>query len=151
MTIKSCRTSTTHPTCTTLCAESRPCGVSFSPARISPRLTRSAKFQCSYDRVRLIIITYLYRKARRLSRNVPKTEFRIIRQARGARFVLVADVSGSMQNFVVFISSLFFLVLRLIMRYCNGKNRIGNLNKSVRSWIKNDLPVGSKLGIVQFR
>ncbi|KAI9559825.1 hypothetical protein GHT06_013832 [Daphnia sinensis] len=55
------------------------------------------------------------------------TEFNIVRSS-GSRFVLVADVSDS-------------------MRICN---RIEKLGESVRSWIKNDLPTGSKLGMIMF-
>ncbi|XP_057365310.1 calcium-activated chloride channel regulator 4-like [Daphnia carinata] len=55
------------------------------------------------------------------------TEFNIVRSS-GSRFVLVADVSDS-------------------MRICN---RIEKLGESVRSWIKYDLPTGSKLGMIMF-
>ncbi|KAK4030134.1 Uncharacterized protein APZ42_033003 [Daphnia magna] len=56
------------------------------------------------------------------------TEFSIIRSKGPKRFVLVADVSDSMRI----------------------SNRNVKLAEATRSWIKDDLPSGSKLGIVWF-
>ncbi|KAI9559824.1 hypothetical protein GHT06_013831 [Daphnia sinensis] len=56
------------------------------------------------------------------------TNFTIVRSKGSKRFVLVVDVSASMRI----------------------NNRIDKVGEAMRSWIKNDLPSGSKLGIVSF-
>lgn len=80
-------------------------------------------------------------------------QFQIVRSAPGARIVLVADVSGSMQNHVILNNAIlkYTIVSSRTQSLYMIQNRIQKLNESVRSWIKHDLPVGSQLGLIQFR
>ncbi|XP_059351101.1 calcium-activated chloride channel regulator 4-like [Daphnia carinata] len=57
-----------------------------------------------------------------------KPMFNIVRVLNGGRYVLVADVSGSMDSY----------------------NRISRLNEAARRWIKYDVRHGTSLGIVKF-
>ncbi|KAI9550565.1 hypothetical protein GHT06_005067 [Daphnia sinensis] len=57
-----------------------------------------------------------------------KPTFNVVRVLTGARYVLVTDVSGSMDSY----------------------NRIGRLNEAARRWIKYDVRHGTSLGIVKF-
>ncbi|XP_057373421.1 calcium-activated chloride channel regulator 4-like [Daphnia carinata] len=57
-----------------------------------------------------------------------KPTFNIVRVLTGARYVLVTDVSGSMDDY----------------------NRIGRLHDAARRWIKYDITDGTSLGIVKF-
>ncbi|XP_057365305.1 calcium-activated chloride channel regulator 4-like [Daphnia carinata] len=66
-------------------------------------------------------------KTRQVDLDKMPTEFNIVRSV-VSRFVLVADVSDS-------------------MGICN---RIDKLAEAVRSWIRNDIPTGSKLGMIMF-
>ena len=99
-----------------------------------------------------MLILFVYRKFDMNRKS--SVDFQIVRPD-GQRFVLVADVSLSMKDNVSKISRLLYRLLVLnnssLLCILPSQDRIGKLGESVRAWISQDLPAGSKLGIVQFR